>query len=290
MITCNLMGGLGNQLFQIFTTIACALDYNLKFTFLYNRMVGKRPTYWDNFMLPLKRYTTISIPSSKLLREKAFHYEPISRANFLQKMDITLYGYFQSFKYFQTHVEHIADFALNLSDCQKRVLTMEFVDKACVVDKAIGALDMDTTISMHFRMGDYRTIQDCHPIMPHTYYRNSLLKINKFDDAWNVLYFCEDADVPVVNEYIAFLKKEFPGLQFVRANPQLSDWEQMVLMTCCKHHIIANSTFSWWGAYLDFAKDKIVCYPSLWFGPKLAHNNTKDLFPNDGCWFKIAIA
>ena len=55
-------------------------------------------------------------------------------------------------------------------------------------------------------------------------------------------------------------------------------------MSLCEHNIIANSTFSWWGAYFNTNVNKIVCYPSLWFG-KNCNNNVKDLFPEK--WIKI---
>jgi hypothetical protein len=56
-------------------------------------------------------------------------------------------------------------------------------------------------------------------------------------------------------------------------------------MSSCKHNIIANSTFSWWGAYLNENNDKIVCYPSLWFGNELQNKDTCDLFLDN--WKKI---
>ena len=84
---------------------------------------------------------------------------------------------------------------------------------------------------------------------------------------------------------IQALHKKFENIQFKKATDQLDDWEQLLLMSCCKHNIIANSSFSWWGAYFNDNNDKIVCYPSIWFGPKLADKDTSDLFPNK--WHKI---
>jgi hypothetical protein len=78
----------------------------------------------------------------------------------------------------------------------------------------------------------------------------------------------------------------YPELVFERAEPLLFDWEQLLLMSLCNYNVIANSTFSWWGAYFNENIGKKICYPSVWFGPKAGHNTT-DLFPKD--WVKIAI-
>ena len=74
-------------------------------------------------------------------------------------------------------------------------------------------------------------------------------------------------------------------MKFIKLGNELDDWEEMLVMSLCQHNIIANSTFSWWGAYFNENKEKIVCYPSLWFGEALSHYNTKDLHPTK--WTRI---
>jgi hypothetical protein len=59
----------------------------------------------------------------------------------------------------------------------------------------------------------------------------------------------------------------------------------MLIMSCCNHNIIANSSFSWWGAYLNGFQEKIVCFPSAWFGEALNNYNHIDMIPGD--WIQI---
>jgi len=148
-------------------------------------------------------------------------------------------------------------------------------------------IDLENVISMHFRLGDYKLYPDTHPILSEEYYNSALncvLEQEQTNKSMKVLYFCEDSDIDEVEKILHKIKTEYPLIIFVRANPLLNDWEQLLLMSLCKHNIIANSTFSWWAAYLNNNPSKIVCYPEKWFGPKVEHD-LSDLFPED--WVKI---
>ena len=118
------------------------------------------------------------------------------------------------------------------------------------------------------------------------YYEKSLLYIaSKAPNDKHVLYFCEEKDVEKVNVIINQLKENLSNIRFIQCPLHFKDWEQLLIMSCCHHNIIANSTFSWWGAYLNQNNNKIICYPSLWFGEKKKHLDIKDLFPDN--WIKI---
>jgi hypothetical protein len=110
-----------------------------------------------------------------------------------------LHGYFQSYKYFQENFDIICRM-LNIAE--KRLDILEEV-----VDKLHSMQFLEKSISMHFRLGDYKKIPDYHPIMSAEYYKNALQYIVKqIDYTPNVLYFCEDEDVESVNETIQLLK------------------------------------------------------------------------------------
>ena len=272
MITAHLMGGLGNQLFQIFATIAYSLNNRKRFIFEYNKRSReakyRQITYWENFLKNLKRFTTQKNINCPVYKEKNFTYNNIP----IITQDFKLFGYFQNEKYFKSQYENIIKF-IGLRKQQEKIIVPE------------------NCISLHFRIGDYVLPQfrDAHPLMPIEYYISALNKIlfcNTFEKSiWNVLYFCQKKDNNIVEKKITILKEKFPKLKFIKASDEKEDWEQMLMMSCCEHNIIANSSFSWWGAYFNGNKDKIVCYPSVWFGPKLADKDTSDLCPNS--WEKI---
>jgi len=261
-VTCKLYGGLGNQLFQIFATIGYAIEHNIDFLFEYSANLGKRRTYWDTLLLSISDRVTTSIPPTTLVNQGTHGFVKLPAP----KENIMLNGYFQSFKFFDDHLKTI----LKMLDVEKFQKKYSF---------------QKNSISLHFRRGDYKDLPDCHPIMGIDYYANALNYILLFDESpFTVYYFCEEEDLESVEKDVDTLKNEFRGkITFVR-HLEDTDWEDMLSMSCCKHNIIANSSFSWWGAYLNMDPEKIVCYPSVWFGP-LIQENTDAMFPEK--WIKI---
>lgn len=286
IITCPILGGLGNQLFQIFTTIAYGMETKRKIVFSNTDLltVGTvRSTYWNNFLSGLKIFTDKNFDSTpqtlltnkyQIFNESEFSYNSIPFFPLSRKLCII--GYYQSYKYF----DHIKDklFQMIRLRNQKMAIVTEFTDLL---------LNESNIISMHFRLGDYKHIQDCHPLMNYEYYENAIGFIVNKKPQYNhkILYFCQIEDNEVVSEIILKLYVKYPEVSFIKVDDNIPDWKQLLIMSCCHDNIIANSTFSWWGAYFNETPEKIVCYPDKWFGPKLNHD-VRDLFIDN--WIKIS--
>lgn len=287
MISIHLMGGLGNQLFQLCCVLALGIQTNTPVAILSRYMTNfngreDRPTYWNNLFAGLTRHLTF-VPDWKdifFIQEPGFHYQYIPISPIMAGKKVMLVGYYQSEKYFKNQFDRLYDL-FGFDRLRKDVL-----DK-----QSLTAAEMQHTISVHFRLGDYKELTHMHPILPYEYYREALAYLvatQALAFPQVVYYFCEEEDISTVSGMIERLQREFGAatLEFRRANPALEDWEQMLFMSACRHHVIANSSFSWWGAYLNRHPDKVVCYPSVWFGPSAGHN-TKDLVPPE--WVQIPV-
>ena len=95
-----------------------------------------------------------------------------------------------------------------------------------------------------------------------------------------ICIYTEPDFIDTINELI----KEFPNVEFIKVDDTIDDWQQMLIMSCCRDNIIANISYSWWGSFFNKNENKIVCYPCQWFGPNLNHD-TIDLYPST--WKKI---
>lgn len=270
-----IQGGLGNQLFQIFALISASLRHKIPFKIPYYEQTAvglQRPTYWSNFLKSLMPFTSREIAVSTRYNEPHFNYKPLPAST----NSVMYVGYFQSEKYFIETYDQICRF-IKLSESKEQVR-----DKWGNSHLMPGKIN----ISLHFRLGDYKNIQDCHPLATDAYYIHTLqhiiseLKTNNL----NVVCFYEKADESTVFERIGRMRTHFP-VDFTHASHEMADWEQVLLMSLCDHNIIANSSFSWWGAYFNHNPDKIVTYPAVWFGSKMSHLNTSDLCPSN--WVKV---
>lgn len=306
-ITCNLKGGLGNQLFQIFTTISTAKKSNDSFIFFDNEYLGSsenitiRQTYWNTFLSSLIPYLVndkkinIELKTNKYslleYKEKTFSYTPLPKFTPHKNDLVFLNGYFQSPKYFESHKKDI----INLLNIQKYKLD--------IIDQFKSDYNFSNITTLHFRLGDYKKLHKYHPITTIKYYVDSIIYITKYLSTLNylsdienntpitIMYVYEENEIDnkIVQELLQKIKTALPkeilnNLNFIKIPSVLSDWQQLLFMSCCSNNIIANSTFSWWGAFLNDNNKKMVCYPSIWFGED-NKQNTNDLFPPE--WKEI---
>jgi hypothetical protein len=331
MITATIMGGLGNQLFQIFAVIAAALRNHDTFFFMQQQELEGNPghpryTHWTTLLRGLRQYLTPSNPvTEKMFQslprwdEIGFHYSAVPTETVKYLKPLRLHGYFQSEKYFADKYTEICDM-LQLRE-QQTLIKQLYANESWSGDYSDGNPAKQSRrelVSMHFRIGDYLLHPHIHPVMAVDYYYRAISHIiaassatsatsatsapsaastaPSAPSAYSFLVFYELRDKEIVLKHIAELKHRCAtdvdgpaygrDIQFHFVRDTIVDWQQMMLMSVCDHNIIANSTFSWWGAYFNANPGKVVCYPSVWFGPGASHD-TRDLCPESSSWVKV---
>jgi len=241
MITFNnlgQLGRLGNQLFQYASLKGIAASNNQEF------MVPKSELF-DYFKMSSAK---IGRRNSPVFQEKNYHFDEELFTKF--QYDIDLFGYFQSEKYFK-HIEN---------DIRRDFSFKEHIYEPCWEM----IKDIPERISLHVRRGDYLKKPDCHPPCTIEYYKEAL---SKFDESIPVLIFGDDPQWCKEQEL-------FSSDRFMIAEGNNMEVD-LCLMAMCQYHIISNSSFAWWAAWL--ANSKSVVAPKRWFGPSLPHN-TDDLY------------
>lgn len=238
-------GRLGNQLFQIASSIGTAKLYSKTPKFY-------KWNYSDFFKNPIDQ-TLEQSEIKNIFREKNFHYEAIPNIN-----NLDLIGYFQSEKYFL----HCKDSILHY---------FSFIDS--LYDNSIDIYK--ETCSLHIRRGDYLKVSDYHPFVGIDYYNKSMNYMRKIG-VTKFYIFSDDIEWCMDNF------SEFNDVEYIKGN---SDIKDMCLMSSCKNNIIANSSFSWWGAWLNKNKNKTVISPKTWFGPAKKNVITEDIYCEN--WIKI---
>jgi len=249
MISCNLTGGLGNYMFEI--GAACTLAYKnndiAKFNFSSAQQVHENITYYkDNIF-------------SKIIDDNCELFWQYDEPSFLfnelpYKKGLLLNGYFQSEQYLDRSL------MLNLFAPDNK--NLQYINSK---------YSFDNMIAIHVRRGDYVNRQDKHPVQPFNYYEKAM---NYFDNSKSFYILSDD---------IEWCKTHFIGNQFKFIENE-KDYIDLWIMSLCEHNIIANSSFSWWGAWLNNNPDKKVIAPANWYGPNKKLDD-KDLIPEK--WIKI---
>jgi len=252
MITCNLKGRLGNQLFQIATAHALALDNGDRCIFPLG-IEGATPniyerTFYANTVLRNIVYGYDFSWIKSIYREPGFHYSKIGYQD-----GLLLDGYFQSEKYFV----HQRDRILELFS------PSEYITER--VERYTEVINFGECVAVHVRRGDYVKLSDVHTNLAENspYYTDAL---SKFSNKKKV-FFSDD---------IQWCKQKFGDQHTYVANE--NDVVELFLFSKMSSKIIANSSFSWWGAWLGSFDDEVIA-PKQWFGQNNSHLNTEDVIP-----------
>jgi hypothetical protein len=275
VIIVNLIGGLGNQMFQYAAGRAVSLrlaaplrldvsdfaSYGLHQGFELSKVFACNPEIatekevldllgWRASWLArriLMRPSLAMLHGTKLVVEPHFHYWPGIRE---VSHNAYLAGYWQSEKYFRDASETIrADFTFRHPLSKQNAETAERIGQAMAV-------------SLHMRRGDYASnpkTNTAHGLCSLEYYRAAVLHMAEHIERPEFFVFSDDIAWVKAN-----LKIDFP-CRYVDHNQGAESYNDMRLMSLCRHHVIANSSFSWWGAWLNPDPGKIVIAPSRWF-------------------------
>ena len=273
-VSCILRGGLGNQLFMIAATVAHGLRHRRAPRFLAADCYGNRPAYWTTMFQKISHCAVPALPPAS-----APHTEPGFNHTDIPAGADALVGYFQSEKYFKDQWGDIRQ-QIGVANMQRELLARLGAPWECA----------GLRVSLHIRIGDYAAQADSHPVLTPEYYRRALAELAaRVPGAATVYYFYERPDWAAAQLRIDPLREAHPTYRFVSAPDTwaLADWEELLLMSCCDHHIVANSSFSWWGAYCNSSPDKVVCRPSVLTGPALPLD-TADYSPPE--WVRVEAA
>lgn len=208
---------------------------------------------WQTFLQKKKPHSHL-----RSYRELNFHFDPCF---FELPANVYLVGYFQSERYFKQIERQIRkEFTFKIPPSLENQLLLE-------------KMRATPAVSLHVRRGDYllnRRIHLHHGLCDFIYYKQAIQEIEK--RIVNPHFYVFSDDIPWIQ---ANLLIDHP-IVFVTHNQGVKSYEDLRLMSHCQHHIIANSSFSWWGAWLNPQADKIVIAPKKWTNVKL---NFSDLIP-----------
>lgn len=235
MNSCTFNGRLGNNMFQIAATLSLASKSGDDVIFPYTTYAGHRGTRLVDLNLFGYKFPRGDVPTENSRHEENSNdwYEPVP-----VEKNLTLCGFYQSYKYFD--------------DIRDQLLNKYFVPNEEILERISKFEISPNATGVSVRRGDYLMLQQNHCVLSEQYYNDAFEK------------YCTTSDqLFVFSDDFEWCKNTFGGnVVYVQENVGV----QLFLMTKMKHLILSNSTFAWWGAYLNNNNGNIVI-PDPWYGP-----------------------
>ena len=295
MIVVRMDGGLGNQMFQ-FALASIFAQKNSSSVILDNsffdqteKRLGHTPRKFElsvfnnsysfaskkdllffkqlSFFNKIKRELGFNYP--KIYQEHSFCYDEKVLA---LQTPVYIKGFFQSYKYFSGNEKFI-----------RKLFAFPIESLDVVNENVMMAIKSTNAISIHIRRGDYvndKITQQYHGNCNLEYYLKAISLLTAKEKKCSLFFFSDDCE---------WVKEQFKDLscskQFIDHNISNNSWKDMFLMSSCNHNIIANSSFSWWAAWLNVNPQKRVVAPKKWFTKPEDEMNTTDLIPPE--WIRL---
>ncbi|MEI8116863.1 MAG: alpha-1,2-fucosyltransferase [Flavobacteriia bacterium] len=289
LVSVQLIGGLGNQMFQYAIGIILQLEnkINVKFDLDFFKIIDggegyiKRSFDLDvfdvhidpltieerNYFLGTGRLLTIK----RLLKGRpAYYYEQVEGFKEDWKVinkNMYFSGYFQKYEFYSNYETLLLE-------------TFQF-NKMKISQKALEIADLlvkENSVSIHIRKGDY--VKDSITKMvfcdlDSEYYNRAIARLRKLQTNLKFYVFSDDVNWVVEN----FNPQEII-YEVIDLNNPKNSWDDIFLMTKCKHNILANSTFSWWGAFLNPNPQKVIIAPKKWYYDTIKNQHAMQIYPN----------
>lgn len=261
MVYTTLTDRIGNNLFQIAAGaslafknkteyIACITDFALPDE---SKLEDAIKQYKKTIFRNVEFFKGIPVDSIEYI-QPGFHYTPI---NYFDNIRLT--GYFQSEKFFD-------------KDFVRKLFAIDQATLSYIQNQYGGLFKNREIISIHVRRGDYLSRPQRQPVCGMRYFMNA------------INYFGKNKNYLILSDDINWCKKKFNGPNFFFSEKETAVVD-LYLQSMCTHNVISNSSFSWWGAWLNNNPDKIVISPKQWYGKHLNHLNLKDMLPEE--WIKL---
>ena len=253
MVTFTPAGRMGNYLFELATVISYSLKHDLDFTVPFETS----NEFWSPIYLKHLQNNNFNPHLEKIqLWESGHEFQPILFEESFRDKNIFIEGYRQSEKYFLEHREEI----LHLFNFP---------------------YEKNNIISLHARFGDYLTVerngQKKHVIVDAEYINSAIKYVGEKTNIDKVKVFSDD---------IPYFKTNFGHIYDFQYSTNTNEYDDMAEISCCHSHINSSSTFSWWGAWLNRNKEKVIVTQKHWFNKDgWMGLDTKDLVPLN--WIKL---